>query len=485
MWRILFVALIFALAGAAQDRRIQPIVPHKQVALVIGNAAYRDRPLSNSVHDAQAVAGKLRGFGFEVDLATDADRKAMGQAIDRFVDRLGTGDVALFYYSGHGVQVDGENYLIPVDFQGKDETDVRYDAHPVGRIQERMERSGAQLNILVLDACRDNPFRSGSRSALSGLAAMTGGRGTFIAFATSPGKTASDNPNQQNGLFTQYLLDAMSTPGLGLGDVFDVVREKVDAASGGKQLPWSLSSVVGRYSFVAGSAAPLEVAKSAPPPRVPAPEPVASRPASTAPNGIGDLDISTFAGLSARDTKATAIAALGKPTQSDDHMLTYGGTPHVIRRGGFGRRELVVAAPDIQVELDDQSPRIAAVQVFDSKRARQKSRQERRVRGAAEATRQSGIQRRLAVGSADHPRAHGRRSDRIRDESGEREIGGVALECFELYELPGTAFRTRRKIHVGQSSLVAAPFQEILDLASNSVGLHDPAASDVPRAECL
>jgi uncharacterized caspase-like protein len=230
-------------SAAAQDRRVQPIVARKQVALVIGNAAYSNRPLANSVRDAQAIAARLRDLHFDVTLATDADRKAMGQAIDNFVNKLATGDVAFFYYSGHGVQVDGENYLIPTDYQGQSETDVRYDAHPAGRIQERMERSGAQLNIMVLDACRDNPYHVASRN-LGGLAAMSAGRGTYIVFATSPGRTASDS-----GLFARSLLDALSVRGLALNDVFDMVRERVDAASGGKQLPWTLSSVVGRYSF--------------------------------------------------------------------------------------------------------------------------------------------------------------------------------------------------------------------------------------------
>jgi uncharacterized caspase-like protein len=140
-----------------------------------------------------------------------------------------------------------------------------YDAHPAGRVQDLMERSGAKLNIVVLDACRDNPFHSGSRASGGGLAAMTGGKGTFIAFATSPGKTASDNPNGKNGLFTQYPLDALPEPGLSLTEVFDEVRERVDAASSGEQLPWTLSSVVGRYSFVPGDTTPSGNAPSGQP----------------------------------------------------------------------------------------------------------------------------------------------------------------------------------------------------------------------------
>jgi formylglycine-generating enzyme required for sulfatase activity len=257
MFRAALLTLLLLPTAYAQDRRVQPIVARKQVALVIGNAAYPNRPLANSVHDAQAIARRLRELNFDVALTTDAGRKAMGLAIDQFLGKLGTGDVAFFYYSGHGMQVDGENYLIPLDFAGQNETDVRYDAHPLGRIQERMERSGAQLNMLVLDACRDNPYRAAVRSGVAGLAAPNVGRGTFIALATAPGRTASDNPGGQYGLFTQYLLDALSVRGLGLDDVFNTVRERVDAASGGRQLPWTSSSVVGRYIFVPGAVAPV------------------------------------------------------------------------------------------------------------------------------------------------------------------------------------------------------------------------------------
>lgn len=262
----LFTLAFLPLLSAQGDRRIQPIVARKQLALVIGNAAYPNRPLANSVHDAEAMARRLRELNFDVALVTDAGRKSMGQAIDAFLAKLGTGDVAFFYYSGHGMQVDGENYLIPIDFQGQNETDVRYDTHPLGRLEERMERSGAQLNILVLDACRDNPYRAVVRSGVAGLAAPNAGRGTFIALATSPGHTASDNPTGRNGLFTEYLLEALSTRGLALDDVFNLVRERVDEASGGRQVPWTLSSVVGRYSFLPGEAPPAPVAVSAPVP---------------------------------------------------------------------------------------------------------------------------------------------------------------------------------------------------------------------------
>jgi hypothetical protein len=258
--RFCFCALLTMLASicatAQRDIQIERIVPRKQVALVIGNGAYgRVSTLQNPVNDADAMANRLRELNFDVLLAKDSGRRAMGQKIDEFIGRLGTGGVALFYYAGHGVQVEGENYLIPVDFEGDTESDVRYDAHPLGKIQDRMERSGAQLNILVLDACRNNPFRFGGRSATRGWAAMNAGRGTFVAFATAPGSIADDNVRSGNGLFTQYLLEALGGRGLGLNEIFDYVRTKVDAASSGKQLPWTHSSVVGRYTFLPGEAA--------------------------------------------------------------------------------------------------------------------------------------------------------------------------------------------------------------------------------------
>lgn len=250
-----FASVAAALMAQGDLRTIKPVNTARRAALVIGNSAYRNRPLVNPSNDARDVGARLKELGFDTDVVLDAGRKQMAEGIDRFLDKLRTGDVALFYYSGHGMQIDGENYLIPVDFAGQNETDVRYDTQAAGRIQERMERSGAQLNIIILDACRDNPYRSSSRSAAGGLAAMSAGRGTFVAFATAPGRTASDNSGGRNGLFTQYFLEALKQPGLGLDDVFNAVRERVDQSSGGKQLPWTQSAVVGRFTFVeAGSA---------------------------------------------------------------------------------------------------------------------------------------------------------------------------------------------------------------------------------------
>jgi hypothetical protein len=247
------LVLSLALPAWSQNRGAEftqrEIVARKQVALVIGNSAYGNSPLKNPANDARALTARLQALNYDVVSVFDANRRAMGRAIEQFVGKLGTGDVALFFFAGHGVQVDGENYLLPVDFDGQDEIDVRNDAVAAGKIQDRMEKSGAQLNILILDACRNNPYRGANRAGTRGLAAMSAGRGTLIAFATAPGRTASDGGGD-NGLFTEHLLGALSTPGLMLGELFDVVREQVDTASNGAQIPWTLSSVVGRYAFV-------------------------------------------------------------------------------------------------------------------------------------------------------------------------------------------------------------------------------------------
>jgi len=255
--QMLSVTLVLGLAAlrpaplAAQgSRRVQPAGAQssRRVALVVGNAAYPASPLRNSVHDAESLASTLRQLGFEVQTATDADLRALNAAVDTFVKSIRAGDVALFYYSGHGVQVEGENYLVPVDFHAEQEADVPYQAYPAGRVLDRIQGASAALSILVLDACRDNPFRA-TRSGTKGLATMATGKGSFIAFATSPGSTASDNAGETNGLFTKHLLSALGQADLKLDDIFNQVRERVYEESGRKQLPWTASSVIGTFVF--------------------------------------------------------------------------------------------------------------------------------------------------------------------------------------------------------------------------------------------
>jgi uncharacterized caspase-like protein len=179
---VLLFCLVPVLALAQRDLRFQRA--ERRFALVIGNNAYPKTPLKNAVNDARVVGRTLQQLGFQADVLTDATAQAMEAAVDRFTTNLGHGDVALFYYAGHGVQIDGLNYLVPVDFSGNSAADVKYKAPAGSWVQERMEATGARLKILILDACRNNPFRATRGNV--GLAQMNAGRGSFIAFATGP-----------------------------------------------------------------------------------------------------------------------------------------------------------------------------------------------------------------------------------------------------------------------------------------------------------
>jgi len=242
------LALCFCADRAVGQRDLRVESAGNRFALAIGNNAYRRGVLKNAANDARGVAVALREVGFTVDVVTDAGLARMEEAVDRFVALLKPGDVAVFYYAGHGVQVDGENYLIPTDFNGKDETDIKFGSRSASWIQEKLDRTGAQLKILILDACRTNPFRI-KRSLEGGLAQMQGGRGSFIAFATAAGKVADDNPASGHGLFTQHLIETLHEPGLTLDGVFNQVRTAVDRDSGHEQLPYIYSGVIGEFYF--------------------------------------------------------------------------------------------------------------------------------------------------------------------------------------------------------------------------------------------
>jgi formylglycine-generating enzyme required for sulfatase activity/uncharacterized caspase-like protein len=246
--------LVLCLGAQPQDSRALAVRPaplaERRVALVVGNDAYgaAEGRLRNAVNDAQAMGAALRELGFEVTVRTDTDRPALDGAVDAFVRRLGPDAAGFFFYAGHGIQVEGENYLLPVDFKATSEEEAKYSGLPAGLVHDRMLKSRARLSLLVLDACRDNPFH-GSRGATRGLAAMSAGKGSFLAFATAPGQTASDNPAGANGLFTACLLEVLKLPDLELDEVFKRARELVVARSGEKQIPWTSSSVVGAFVF--------------------------------------------------------------------------------------------------------------------------------------------------------------------------------------------------------------------------------------------
>ena len=254
---ILFVGLLGFSSGVCPAQS-QPAVrgmvvdpaPPRRHALVIGNANYAGSPtLTNTINDARAVTATLGDLGFQVKTGENLDVIALERAINTFVEGIGAGDVALFYYSGHGMELSGENYLIPVDFRARDEAEAKHQSYPANVLLEKLESRKPRLTIIVLDACRNNPFLRSARGGVGGLAQMQGGAGVYIAFATAPGRTASDNPDGKNGLFTGRLVEALAEPHLDLNQVFDEVRAKVSGDSGGTQVPWSISSVIGRFVF--------------------------------------------------------------------------------------------------------------------------------------------------------------------------------------------------------------------------------------------
>ena len=220
-----------------------------RTALVIGNAKYTSAPLRNPVNDARAISSTLQELGFQVTLLEDAGQKKMKRAINRFGKTLRDGGVGLFYFSGHGMQVEGSNYLIPVDAEVDAEADVEYEAVEAGRVLAKMKTANNGMNLVILDACRNNPFARSFRSASKGLATLNAPSGTFIAYATSPGSVASDGTGD-NGLYTGELVRHMKAPGLKIEEVFKRVRSGVQVKSDNKQVPWDASSLTGDFFFV-------------------------------------------------------------------------------------------------------------------------------------------------------------------------------------------------------------------------------------------
>jgi tetratricopeptide (TPR) repeat protein len=220
-------------------------------ALVIGNATYSSAPLLNSANDATAVAKVLERAGFVVDLKVNASQKQMQDAVTTFGDRLKAGGAGLFYFAGHGVQIKGRNFLMPVMPPGseiKREDEVPYKAVDVQQVLDKMETAHNRINMVVLDACRDNPFARSSRSGSGGLSSVDAPIGSLIAFATAPGSVASDG-KASNGLYTQHLLANIERPGTPIEDVFKRVRLGVRLDSNGTQVPWESTSLEGDFYF--------------------------------------------------------------------------------------------------------------------------------------------------------------------------------------------------------------------------------------------
>jgi TPR repeat protein len=243
-----FVGLLVGVLQPVFAQERAAVAGEKRLALVIGNGRYTASPLKNPVNDARAMAVTLRSVGFDVVVLEDATYKDMRRAIIQFGSQLRDSGVGTFYYAGHGLQVNGKNYMVPVDavIQGDDE--VAVEAVDVDYLLARMETARNRLNIVILDACRDDPFSRSFRSPVRGLASIDAPIGTLIAYATAPGRVAQDGEGA-NGLYTSELLKAMRIPGLKIEDVFKRVRQSVSQVTKGRQVPWESSSLVGDFSF--------------------------------------------------------------------------------------------------------------------------------------------------------------------------------------------------------------------------------------------
>ena len=227
------------------------LLGENRLALVIGNATYKSSPLTNPVNDARLMEQSLKEAGFTVIKAENASRRDMQRLIRDFGDKLKqSGGVGLFYFAGHGVQVRGNNYLIPVDADIKSEDEVAYDSIDAQAILEKMESAKNRMNLIVLDACRDNPFAKNSRSASAGLATMSAPSGSLVAYSTAPGSVASDGSGK-NGLYTEQFARALQQPGLPVEEVFKQVRAAVRRASNNQQTPWENTALEGQFYFKA------------------------------------------------------------------------------------------------------------------------------------------------------------------------------------------------------------------------------------------
>lgn len=253
------------------------------VALVIGNSAYTHHPgLANPVNDAIAMSIRLKELGFDVTSVTDGSRAQIYAALAEFGTKSANADVALMFYAGHGVQVNGRNWLLPVSANIQQATDLAAQAVRTNDILEVMDNSGAALKLIILDACRNNPLPVGaSRGASRGLARVEAQTaGTMIAFATAPDKTAEDGAGN-NSPFTTALLQHIATPGLEVRQMFGRVRKSVYEATNKQQLPWVNEAIIGEFYF--GGRDPNAVT-----PPIPAPQAVIAKPVAPPKTGLSE-----------------------------------------------------------------------------------------------------------------------------------------------------------------------------------------------------
>ena len=265
---LLFSTSPFGGQGAllAQPKGMKPVggdAPagtERRLALVIGNKDYQNvSRLNNPLNDADDMAAALRELGFEVILRKNLTQSDFLRNIDDFGDRLRQYDVGLFYYSGHGVQHNGENYLVPIDANAKTAPEIEYACVKLGRTLAKMEGANLKVALALLDACRDSPFPATTKSTTAkGLNIPNNPPGSFVAFSTRAGSTADDNQQGRNGLFTAELLRHLTTPNLGIRTILDRTTQGVSSRSNKSQIPGRYDELTGDFVFVETAIAKAE-----------------------------------------------------------------------------------------------------------------------------------------------------------------------------------------------------------------------------------
>lgn len=249
----LFCIIIFSLSiptkSAAQCKESE-IINLRKIAIVFGEKDYKyANPLINPINDATDITDSLKKIGFDVLTYQNCDLQTMRTAIDDWCSKLSHYDVALFYFSGHGVEIKGENFLIPVDANPQGITDVINDSFSANQLVDRLDNSNVKYSVMILDACRSNPFtRNWARDIGNGGLAPIVGKQTFIGYAASPGKTASDG-DKRNGIYTEAILKHITIPDLTIDQIFTKVNSYVRGRTEGNQIPFKSSSLSTDYCF--------------------------------------------------------------------------------------------------------------------------------------------------------------------------------------------------------------------------------------------
>lgn len=245
------IAFGVAMLGAMGNVFGQGKPQEARVALIIGNSDYKAAPLDNPANDASDLANALEKQGFNVLVRENVGERGLKEAVDIFAKHLKKGGIGLFFFAGHGIQLKDQNFLLPVDVGFDNEADITYKSISAEYVLSRMAEAGNRVNVVILDACRNNPFQLARKNVSKGLGVMNVGRaekGTFIAYATSPGSTAADGSGR-NGLYTKHLLRSLETRDTDIDKVFGRVRTGVVQDTNGEQVPWTSSSVIGSFYF--------------------------------------------------------------------------------------------------------------------------------------------------------------------------------------------------------------------------------------------